>query len=174
MKKNMLMLAALLCCLMTLTACGDDKDDPNVIATGTYTVTFSPDILDVASVIIYYKGNNNVNRFEAITPDMLRNNTWTKTVTSNKFPAEMGVQFVISLKEESELTREKYNLVINSTFNGSVSGEGSHSDPEVICNYPEIEKKDVIKRMQGINRKSHGFRIHKDGRFDHADLNYDI
>lgn len=175
MKLNMLKLAALLCCLMTFTACGDDE--PDVQVNGTYTVTFSPDVLNVAEIIIYYKGNNNETKFEVITPAKLTNNTWIKNITTtarNKKDAELGVKFVISPNDESTYTKDEYDLVVNVTINGSISGGSSVNYPAAIIAANGVAKDKVKKTLQQLNDKSYGFKVGTDGIFKTANLDYSL
>ena len=102
MKKFIYIAALLIGAALTLTACGgDDEPKEDVTATATYQMTFSQDLLDACNVFITYKAENGRNVMEAV-----RETWWTKTVTSDKFPAEFGVMYKFSTRSDAELTQE--------------------------------------------------------------------
>lgn len=111
MKKFFIIAALMLATTIALTACGDDEPKEKTKVTATYTMTFSQDLLDACNVFITYKAENGRNVMESVTAPQ-----WTKTVTSDKFPAEFGVQYVFSTKSEAELTKEKYDLKCDFNF----------------------------------------------------------
>ena len=98
MKKYIYMAALLMVAALALTACGDDEPKEKTTATATYNMTFSQDLLDACNVFITYKAENGRNVMEAIN-----SNWWTKSVTSDKFPAEFGVMYKFSTKSDAEL-----------------------------------------------------------------------
>ena len=102
MKKYLYMAALLIAAALTFTSCGDDEPKEKVTATATYNMTFSQDLLNACNVFITYKAENGRNVMEAITSTW-----WTKSVTSDKFPAEFGVMYKFSTKSNAELTQEQ-------------------------------------------------------------------
>ena len=99
MKKFLYLAAVMIVAACTLSGCGGD-DEPKVktTATATYSLSFSQDLLDACNVFITYKAENGRNVMEAI------NSTWwTKTVISDKFPADFGVMYQFSTKSDAEL-----------------------------------------------------------------------
>ncbi|MBQ4367184.1 MAG: hypothetical protein II786_03785 [Muribaculaceae bacterium] len=171
MKKNLLYLAALLCCLFTLSACGDDDPKENAVASAVYTIDFGVNIHDAASIIIYYKGENNETKFEALHPGTFR---WTKTVTSKKFPAEFGYKLVISPNSESELTFDNYNISIVGTIAGSVSTGGSFDNTYKFIKENNTPKNNVVSTLKEQNGASFGYKLNKNGDASRANLNYDL
>lgn len=170
MKKYLFMAALLMVAALSLTSCGGD-DEPKVktTATTTYVMTFSPDLLEAASIIMYYKAENGRVTFEPI------NSTWwTKTVTSDKFPAEFGVKYVFGTKSDAELTKEKYDLVCDLSFTCATSKGANYSNKITIINEKEVAKKKVVSTLDKYSGKSNGFKITEDGVPSVANnLNYD-
>ncbi|MBO4870432.1 MAG: hypothetical protein J5565_00420 [Muribaculaceae bacterium] len=166
MKKKMLYLAALLCCLFTFTSCGDDGDDgPTSEATGTYTITFSPDFFKVAKhVNIYYKGANGENKNDVVMAGSVL--PWTKTIKSTRFPAELGYKIVIEPKEESEITDGTYTLEVVGAINGAVNTGGFFSNNQQMLNKTEFkagETSKMLKWLKDNKEKSYGYKLGKDG-----------
>ncbi len=111
MKKTLLMLAAGVAMVLGMSACGSSKDEPVEPATATYTVTLSQDTFDAGTYIVRFKDANNTNRFEVMT-----STTWTKTVTTSRFPAQLGFKIDASVKNETELTKDNYSLAATGTI----------------------------------------------------------
>ena len=174
MKLNMLKMAALVCCLMTFAACGDDKDEPDVLVNCTYTVTFTPDFFKAAELIIYYKDANNVTKFESVTTEKVKNNTWTKSFTGGKAPANLGVKFVVSPKSETELTQETYNIQVEATIAASVTGGATYTNKSTIASYADLKKDKVVNAMRQINGKDFGYRVDRNGNFTPASHDYSL
>lgn len=170
MKKYLLMTVVLITAALSLTSCGDDEPKETVTVTGTYIMTFSQDLLDACSLIlITYKAENGRNVMEAVTSTW-----WTKTVTSNKFPAEFGVMYKFSTKSDAELTKEQYDLTCDLNFSFKTSKGDSYTKNVTIINAPDVKKDKVVSTLDKYSGKSTGFRVTKDGDVDPANnLNYD-
>ena len=159
MKKTLLYLAALLCCVCTLTACGSD-DEPSATATGTYTVTFGPDFFKAAKhVNIYYKGEDGANKNDVVTQGAI----WTKTVTSKRFPAELGFKVVVEPREENELTQDTYNIEVKAAIAGAVSTGGSFSNSQTLITGPQVPKDQVLRILNRDKESSYGYKLGRDG-----------
>ena len=168
MKKYFHMAALTIVAALMLTACGDDDPKDKVTATATYSMSFSQDLLNACNVFITYKAENGRNAMEAI------NNTWwTKTVTSDKFPAEFGVMYVFSTKSDAELTQERYNLTCDMNIAIKTNKGANYSNTVSIINQ-EVAKNKVVSTLDKITGKSTGFKVTKDGIVSQANnLDYD-
>lgn len=169
MKKFLFMVAVLIATTLVLASCGKD-DEPKVktTATTTYHMTFSQDLLDAASVIIYYKAENGRVTFDAITSTW-----WSKTVTSDKFPAEFGVMYNFGTKSESELSKEKYDLKCDLSFSCTTNKGAAYSNKITIFDEKEVAKKKVASTLDKYNGKQNGFKITENGVPSEANnLNY--
>lgn len=162
MKKTLLYLAALLCCVCTLTACGGD-DEPSATATGTYTITFGTDFFKAAKhVNIYYKGENGADKNDVVT----QGTTWTKQVTSTRFPAELGFKVVVEPREENEVaqyTQDTYNIEVKGAISGAVSTGGSFSNSQTLISGSTVQKNEVIKKLEQNKESSYGYKLGRDG-----------
>ena len=160
MKKILFMAALMLTAAFTLTSCGDD-DEPKAKteATATYFMTFSQDLLDAATVFITYKADNGRIAKEAITKT-----NWTKTVTSDKFPAEFGVFYEFYSKVDADLLKEKYDLYCDVTFN-LTTNKGASSTPQkiVIMDEKGVAKKKVDGTLKNYSGQSKGFKFSENG-----------
>ena len=162
MKKFIYIAALLIVAALSLTSCGDDEPKEKVTATATYQMTFSQDLMDACNgIILYYKGENGKNEFQPIT-----SNWWTKTVTSEKFPAEFGVMYKFSPKSGSDLNKEKYDLTCDLIFTVKTSKGLTHTNTVNILNSKGVVKNKVESTINGINGKSTGFKVTKDGDVD--------
>ena len=161
--------ALLITATLTLTACGDDEPQNNVTATATYNLSFSRDMLDACNVFITYKAENGRNVMEAIT-----STGWTKTVTSNQFPAEFGVMYKFSTKSDAELVKEKYDLTCNFIFSCNTSKGAIYSNTVTIIDSKGVSRDKVISTLDKLSGKSTGYRVSIDGIFSKADnMRYD-
>ena len=170
MKKYLLMTVVLITAALSLTSCGSDEPKEKVTATATYNMTLSQDLLDACSLIlITYKAEDGRNVMEAVTSTW-----WTKTVTSNDFPAEFGVMYKFSTKSNAELTQEQYDLTCDLNFNVKTSKGASYSNNVTIINAPDVKKDKVVSTLDRLSGKSTGYRVSKDGIVSQANnLNYE-
>jgi len=169
MKKYLLMTVVLITAALSLTSCGSDEPKEKVTATATYNMTFSQDLLNACNVFITYKAENGRNVMEAVTSTW-----WTKTVTSNDFPAEFGVMYKFSTKSNAELTQEQYDLTCDLNFNVKTSKGASYSNNVTIINAPDVKKDKVVSTLDRLSGKSTGYRVSKDGIVSQANnLNYE-
>ena len=169
MKKFLFMAALMITAALSLTSCGDDEPNEKVTATATYNMTFSQDLLNACNVFITYKAENGRNVMEAVTSTW-----WTKTVTSDKFPAEFGVMYKFSTKSEAELIQEKYDLSCDLNFSLKTNKGASYSNTVTIINSPGVAKNKVVSTLDKLSGKSTGFRVTKDGIVSQANnLDYD-
>ena len=99
---------------------------------------------------------------------------WTKTVTSDKFPAEFGVMYKFSTKSEAELVKEKYDLTCDLNFSVKTSKGANYSNSVTIINYPSVNKDKVVNTLEKQSGKSVGYKVTVDGNVSPANnLNYD-
>jgi len=169
MKKYFIIATLLVTALLSLTACGDDEPKETATATATYNMTFSQDLLNACNVFLIYKAENGRNVMEAVTSTW-----WTKTVTSNKFPAEFGVMYKFSTKSDAELTQEQYDLTCDMNFSVKTSKGASYTNNVTIINASDVKKDKVVSTLEKQSGKSVGFRVTKDGIVSQANnLNYE-
>ena len=159
MKKFLIMAALMMVATFSLTSCGDD-DEPKVktIATTTYHMSFSQDLLEAASIIVYYKAENGRVTFDPITSTW-----WTKTVTSDEFPAEFGVMYKFSTKSDAELTKEKYDLTCILKFDVKTTKGANYGNNFTIIDSKGVAKNKVVSTLNGLSGNSIGFKVTKDG-----------
>jgi hypothetical protein len=169
MKKFIYIAALLMVAALSLTSCGDDEPKEKVTATATYQMTFSQDLLDACNVFITYKAENGRNVMEAISSTW-----WTKTVTSDKFPAEFGVMYKFSTKSDGELTKDKYDLTCDFNFTVKTTKGLNYSNPVTIINSKGVAKNKVVSTLNNISGNSTGYKVSKDGIVSAANnLKYD-
>ena len=169
MKKFFYMAALLIVAALTMSSCGSDEPKEKTTATATYNLTLSQDLLDACNVFITYKAENGRNVMEAVTATW-----WTKTVTSDKFPAEFGVMYKFSTKSEAELVKEKYDLTCDLNFSAKTSKGANYSNSVTIINYPSVNKDKVVNTLEKQSGKSVGYKVTVDGNVSPANnLNYD-
>ena len=167
--KRFIYMVALLMMAITVTSCGDDEPKEKVTATATYNMNFSQDLLNACNVFITYKAENGRNVMEPVTSTW-----WTKTVTSDKFPAEFGVMYKFSTKSDAELTQEKYELTCKLLFNGKTSKGSSYTNEVIIIDTQGVAKNKVVSTLEKYSGKSTGFKVTKDGIYSQANnLDYD-
>ena len=158
MKKFIYMAACLMLAALTLTACGDDEPKEKTTATATYNMTFSQDLLDACNVFITYKAENGRNVMEAI------NSTWwTKSVTSDRFPAEFGVMYKFSTKPDAELVKEKYDLKCELMFKVMTNKGASYSNTVTIIDATGVSSNKVVSELNKYSGKSKGFKVTETG-----------
>ena len=169
MKKYLFMTVVLIAAAMSFTSCGDDEPKDTATVTAKYNMTFSQDLLKACNVFITYKAENGRNVMEAVSTT-----SWTKSVTSNKFPAEFGVMYKFSTKSDAELTQEQYDLTCDLNFSFRTSKGDAYTKNVTIINAPDVKKDKVVSTLDKYSGKSTGFRVTKDGDVDPANsLNYD-
>jgi len=155
MKKFLFLAAMLLLACLPLTSCGgDDEPTETNNAKATFLMDFSQDLLDASNILIYYKANDEV-RWEPIN-----NRNWTKTVNSDRLPAEFGVMYRFSPKD---LTKDKYNLKCTLTISITTSTGTNYSKQITIIDEPDVEKSRVAETLKNYNNHSTGFRVTKEG-----------
>jgi len=158
MRKLFLMASMMLLACMSLTSCGDDEPKEKTTVTGTYTMTFSQDLLNASNVFITYKAENGRNVMEAVTSTW-----WTKTVTSDKFPAEFGVMYKFSTKSSAELTQEQYDLTCDMNFSFKTSKGDSYNKNVTIISESDVKKDKVVSTLNKYSGKSTGYRVTSSG-----------
>jgi len=169
MKKFFYVATLILVSALSLTSCGGDDPDDMVTATATYNLSFSQDLLDACNVFITYKAENGRNVMEAV-----RDVYWTKTVTSDKFPAEFGVMYLFSTKSDAELNKEKYDLTCELTFSSRTSRGASYTNTTTIIKSTGVAKNKVVSTLNKLSGKSTGYRVTRDGVYSTANnLNYE-
>lgn len=163
------MATLLLVAALSLTSCGDDEPKDKVTATATYNMSFSQDLLNACNVFITYKAENGRNVMEAV------NSTWwTKSVTSDKFPAEFGVMYKFSTKSDAELTQEKYDLTCKLQFSAKTSKGSSYTNEVTIFESKGVDRDKVVSTLNKYSGKSTGYRVTKDGIYSSANnLDYE-
>lgn len=169
MKKCLCITLLLMAVAFSLTSCGSDEPKEKVTATATYNMTFSQDLLNACNVFITYKAENGRNVMEAVSETW-----WTKTVTSDKFPAEFGVMYKFSTKSDAELTQETYDLACDMNFNFKTSKGASYTKNVTIINASDVKKDKVVSTLNRYSGNSTGFKVTIDGDVSPANnLNYD-
>ena len=108
MKKNLMTLAAVLCCAALFTSCGknnpDQPDAPDttpVSAVMTYKFTVSEDLFSAFILTAEYYDAAGELKTEPLT-----SKEWTKTVKTNKLPATLGARLMVKLKEGFDPSKE--------------------------------------------------------------------
>lgn len=169
MKKCLYMAALFIVAALALTSCGDDEPKETVTATATYNMSFSQDLLNACNVFITYKAENGRNVMEAVTSTW-----WSKSVTSDKFPAEFGVMYMFSTKSDAELVQEKYDLTCELNFSCKTSKGASYTNVVTIIDSKGVARDKVVSTLNRLSGKSTGFRVSKDGIVSPANsLDYD-
>jgi hypothetical protein len=162
-------MAVLLIAALTFNSCGSDEPKEKTTVTATYNMTFSQDLLDACNVIITYKAENGRNVMEPITSPW-----WTKSVTSDKFPAEFGVMYKFSTKSDAELVKEKYDLEASIMFRIMTSKGASYSNTVTIIDSKGVAKDKVVSTLNKLSGKSTGYRVTINGDASPANnLDYD-
>ena len=170
MKKNIMYFAAMMCCMFMFSACGGD-DEPKVEtrATAVYNFTVSPDLLKAANVFITYKGDNGRNIKEAVTAT-----AWTKTVTTTSFPAQFGIKYEFSTKNDSELTQDSYDLNSGAAISVAMTNGASFNYNTTILSANGTAKNRIASTLDDVSGKSYGYKVTKEGHASPAnDLRYD-
>ena len=160
----------LMMALFSLTSCGgDDEPKEKTTATATYSLAISQDLLDACNVFITYKAENGRNVMESVTSTW-----WTKTVTSDRFPAEFGVMYKFSTKSDAELVKEKYDLSCELTFALVTSKSASYSNKVTIIDSKGVARDKVVDVLNKLSGTSTGFKVTMNGIVSEANnLRYD-
>jgi len=167
MKKKMLMMAALLCCLMGFTACGSD-DEPDPTATITYTLDFSDDVFKVVDYVAVTYINGAGEEKEAIATS----SPWTRTITTNSYPARLGCKLNLakSSVEESALTQDSYDITVVGHIQYSINGEGQPWHWPDDLSGTGIKKSDVLSFLKKNSPWSMAMILNSDGSFSKSSL----
>ena len=88
---------------------------------------------------------------------------WTKTVTSDRFPAEFGVMYKFSTKSDAELVKEKYDLSCVLTFALVTSKSASYSNKVTIINSKGVARDKVVDVLNKLSGTSTGFKVTVNG-----------
>ena len=139
---------------MTFNSCGSDEPKEKATATATYNMAFSQDLLDACNVFITYKAENGRNVMEAVTAPW-----WTKSVTSDKFPAEFGVMYKFSTKSDAELVKEKYDLEASLMFRVMTTNGASYTNTVTIMDNKGVAKDKVLSTLNKQSGKSIGYKV---------------
>ena len=167
--KRFFYMAVLLIAALTFNSCGSDEPKEKTTVTATYNMTFSQDLLDACNVIITYKAENGRNVMEPITSPW-----WTKSVTSDKFPAEFGVMYKFSTKSDAELVKEKYDLEASIMFRIMTSKGASYSNTVTIMDNKGVAKDKVLSTLNKQSGKSTGYKVTINGDVSPANnMDYD-
>jgi len=172
MKNKMLLLAALLCCMFTFTSCGDDEPNETVTANATYTVNFGADFFKAAKVIIYYKTANNEYNWEAVTSGT----KWTKSVSTTKFPAQLGFDVRVTYNDEADLTQqETYDLTLSGTISASTTRGASFTNSKDFISSSKggaVAATKVNSLLKEYGDNMFGYILNKDGNAYQASLSF--
>ena len=167
--KRFFYMAVLLIAAMTFNSCGSDEPKEKTTVTATYNMSFSQDLLDACNVIITYKAENGRNVMEPITTPW-----WTKSVTSDKFPAEFGVMYRFSTKSDAELVKEKYDLEATLMIRIMTSKGASYSNTVTIMDNKGVAKDKVLSTLNKQSGKSTGYKVTINGDVSPANnMDYD-
>lgn len=167
--KRFFYMAVLLIAALTFNSCGSDEPKEKTTVTATYNMTFSQDLLDACNVIITYKAENGRNVMEPITSPW-----WTKSVTSDKFPAEFGVMYRFSTKSDAELVKEKYDLEASLMIRIMTSKGASYSNTVTIMDNKGVAKDKVLSTLNKQSGKSTGYKVTINGDVSPANnMDYD-
>ena len=166
MKKNMLILAALLCSAFLFSACGDDE--PDVTATVTYTLTTN-DVTQAANVVIYYVGDNGEKKFETMSAGQ---SAWFKTVTVKKFSSKVGVLMVVSPKDDASLNKDNYNLHTDCRIDVKYStGTTNYANTKTLIGQESVAKNKVNDLLR--NKKfEYGLKLERNGSITDTSMSY--
>lgn len=164
MKKNFILFATLICCLLTFSACGsDDEPKTQVTATAEYTIKFSPDFFKmVKHVNIYYKGTNGENKNDVMTSGT----EWKKTITTTKFPAELAYKIVAEPKDDEDianLAEANYEITVDGYMSMSLDKETFKYNNQQTMMSKTGDKATVLQWLKSNKEKSYGYRLTKDG-----------
>lgn len=108
MKKNLMTLAAVLCCTTLFISCGKDnptepevKDTTPVAAIMAYNFSVTDDVFKAFTLTVEYYDATGTVKTETMTAK-----DWTKTVKSDKLPATLGARVKMQLKDGFDSSKE--------------------------------------------------------------------
>ena len=108
MKKNLMTLAAVLCCTALFTSCGKDNpiqpeapDTTPVSAVLTYAFSVTDDLFSAFNLMVEYYDATGEVKTETMT-----SKEWTKTVKTTKLPATLGARVKMQLKDGFDSSKE--------------------------------------------------------------------
>ena len=108
MKKNLMTLAAVLCCTALFTSCGKDNptqpeapDTTPAAAVMDYKFTVTDDLFSAFTLTVEY-----YDAAGAVKTETMTSKEWTKTVKTNKLPATLGARVKIKLKSGFDSSKE--------------------------------------------------------------------
>jgi hypothetical protein len=108
MKKNLMTIAAVLCCAALFTSCGKDNpaqpetpDTTPVSAVMDYKFTITDALFSAFNLTVeYYDATG------AVKTETMTSKEWTKTVRTDKLPATLGARVKIQLKDGFDSSQE--------------------------------------------------------------------
>ena len=108
MKKNLMTLAAVLCCASLFMSCGKDNptqpeapDTTPVSAVITYAFTVTDDLFSAFNLTVEYYDETGAVKTETMT-----SKAWTKTVKTTRLPATLGARVKVQLKDGFDSSKE--------------------------------------------------------------------
>jgi hypothetical protein len=108
MKKNLMTLAAVLCCTAMFSSCGKNNPDqpeaPDTTpasAVMTYKFSVADDLFNAFTLTAEYYDAAGELKTETLT-----SKEWAKTVKSNKLPATLGARLMVKLKDGFDPSKE--------------------------------------------------------------------
>ena len=144
MLKNLKIMSMLLGGLLALgsfIACSSDDDSPEVMkatsAKVEYVVNLSQDLLDAATVTIYYIGSDGQQAQETVT-----SSPWTKTVIFTTLPAKAGFSVQPMLKGAP--SQDEYTIVADGKMTVTVLDQKGNP-----LGNPYVGSKLVVKGLLG-------------------------
>lgn len=110
MKKTIYTTALMLMAAMVLTSCGDklkNKETKPVErqVSVVYTINSSPDLIDAIDLVVTYKGKGGIN-----VSDTISDTVWTKTVVNDMIPVKIGLDWSLSPKTSSKISKDSLDL----------------------------------------------------------------
>ena len=108
MKKNLMTMAAVLCCAALFTSCGKSNpdqpgtpDNTPVAAVMDYKFTVTDDLFSAFNLTVEY-----CDAAGAVKTETMTSKEWTKTVRTDKLPATLGARVKIQLKDGFDSSKE--------------------------------------------------------------------
>ena len=110
MKKNLMTIAAVLCCTALFTSCGKNnpdqpetptKDTTPVAAVMNYQLAVTDDLFNAFTLTVEY-----YDAAGAVKTETMTSKEWTKTIKTSKLPATLGARVTMKLKDGFDSTKE--------------------------------------------------------------------